>query len=142
MLCTQQQRPRTTASTATLSSLSCVSETASPSASFRQKRKSTLNAVRAISRAISSVGGRDLALEPPDAPAGAEPLESAAPSTEDPSLLEVERWHLLSVIDELWTNRTVRRLDLTEASPALAGVVLTELCRALGASPCLKMLQA
>ena len=50
-----------------------------------------------------------------------------------------ERWQLLSVIDELWTTRAARSLDLTQAGRMLDGPCLSELCRAIAFSPTLRL---
>ena len=57
----------------------------------------------------------------------------------DGSSLEQERWQLLCVADELWCNRTAVSLDLSRVGPALAGVGLSELCRAIACSPTLQL---
>ncbi|KOO29721.1 hypothetical protein Ctob_008482 [Chrysochromulina tobinii] len=50
-----------------------------------------------------------------------------------------ERWQLLSVIDELWSTRAARSLDLMQAGRILDGPCLSELCRAIAFSPTLRL---
>ena len=67
------------------------------------------------------------------------PLPRASPpvaaSTSSESVDARERWHLLSVIDELWANCTLKRLDLRTLGPGiLSELCLNEMCRALAHS--------
>jgi Ca2+-binding EF-hand superfamily protein len=50
-----------------------------------------------------------------------------------------ERWQLLSVIDELWSTRAARSLDLMQLGRILDGPCLSELCRAIAFSPTLRL---
>ena len=80
-------------------------------------------------------GQESVVLEAPaPMPGGGEaaPTSTAAAATS-------ERWELLSIVDELWTNRTVRRLDLSAAAGLLEDLQLSELCRVLAFSPALAL---